>query len=288
MNTTVLKILLQHITNREICAAAIILTLILIGAIWLIRLCGFLSDRVFHKQWPFLLRAFLVFVCAGGVFLYACHAYLKMNVTAGSQAGTALMSNEAVIVHKIDEGYFFDGWGSDKAIIFYGEDRIEETAYAPLLNRIAMQGVDCFLITMPFQRAYLHEDAADAVRNRHSYYRWYMAAHGNAMETALHYVNKHQNQFDGLISFGAYPKQRLSDSLSYIGIYGQNDKLSGAGGYDPANLPEKRREATIRGANHSGFGDFGKLEFDGQASISSSLQQQLAAEMVRLALIGMN
>ena len=288
MNTDTLNILLQHITKREICAAAIILCLILIGVIWLVRLCGFLFEKAFHKQWNSWLRAFVVLFAAAGVFLYACYAYLSLNITAGTKAESALMSNEAVIVHKIDEGYFFDGWGSDKALIFYGEERIEETAYAPLLNRIAAQGIDCFLVSMPFQRAYLDENAADEIRRSHTYYRWYMAAHGSAMDTALHYVNEHQKEYDGLIAFGAYPRQQLSGSLAYIGIYGQNDTLFNAGGYDQNNLPEKRREATIKGANHSGFGDFGTLEFDGQASISSSLQQQLAAEMVRLALIGMN
>ena len=288
MNTDTMNLLLQHITNREICAASIILCLILMGVIWLIRLCGFLFEKAFHKQWNFWLRAFLVLISAAGVFLFACYEYLNFNVSAGSQAETALMSTEAVMVHKIDGGYFFDGWGSDKALIFYGEERIEETAYAPLLNRIAMQGIDCFLVSMPFERAYLDENAADEIRRTHSYYRWYMAAHGSAMETAAHYVNEHQKEYDGLIAFGAYPKQRLSDSLAYIGIYGENDTLFAVGGYDQANLPAKRREATIRGANHSGFGDFGTLPFDGQAAISSSLQQQLAAEMVRLALIGMN
>ena len=45
-------------------------------------------------------------------------------------------------------------------------------------------------------------------------------------------------------------------------------------------------KAMITGANHSGFGAYEKPEMDHEALISSSLQRRLAAQMVRMALMG--
>ena len=81
---------------------------------------------------------------------------------------------------------------------------------------------------------------------------------------------------------------KLNDGLRLIAVYAQRDGLFDYDGYEQAksSFPEKTREAMITGANHSGFGAYEKPEMDHEALISSSLQQRLAAQMVRMALMG--
>ena len=77
-----------------------------------------------------------------------------------------IKSGNGVTVTQIDEGYFFDGPGEDKALIFYPGAKVEETAYAPIMKSLAEQGIDCFLIKMPIKLAILGANKADkSVRN---------------------------------------------------------------------------------------------------------------------------
>lgn len=60
-----------------------------------------------------------------------------------------LKSTSTVKVESIDGGIFWDGAGTNQALIFYPGAKVEYTAYVPLLHQIAEQGIDIFLVKMP-------------------------------------------------------------------------------------------------------------------------------------------
>ena len=48
-----------------------------------------------------------------------------------------LQTTDTVTVSKIEEGLFFDGVGTEKAMIFYPGAKVEYTAYAPIVRGLA-------------------------------------------------------------------------------------------------------------------------------------------------------
>ena len=91
------------------------------------------------KKWVKVLLIFFVISVAlvMATAVYASDYYRAVAV------GAYITSGNTVAVSQIDEGYFFDGPGTEDALIFYPGAKVDETSYAPLLNSLAEQGVDC-------------------------------------------------------------------------------------------------------------------------------------------------
>lgn len=80
---------------------------------------------------------------------------------ADTIANTALISNSSVTVSKLgDDLVFTPAGGASGGLIFYPGGKVEYTAYAPLMHRIAEQGIQCVLVKMPFNLAVLDISAA--------------------------------------------------------------------------------------------------------------------------------
>ena len=60
-----------------------------------------------------------------------------------------------VTVTKMNSGWLFDGAGDDQAMIFYPGAKVDSMAYAPLMWELAEEGLDCYLVDMPFHRKLL-------------------------------------------------------------------------------------------------------------------------------------
>ena len=111
------------------------------------------------------------------VILLVCVAFLIYTgqyYHADETAHAALMSDETVTVTQTDYGWLFDGPSVEDALIFYPGGKVEETAYAPLLHRLAGQCMDVCLVRMPFRLAVFGSDKADQVMAQHDYARWYI------------------------------------------------------------------------------------------------------------------
>ena len=91
--------------------------------------------------------------------------YVNDYYHAGDVAQKYVNGTDEVSVMKISNGLFLDGPGNDSALIFYPGAKVEYTSYLPLLSQMAEEGVDCFLIEMPFNLALLGEDSANAILN---------------------------------------------------------------------------------------------------------------------------
>jgi len=172
----------------------------------------------------------------------------------------------------------FDGYvelkaNSDVGLIFYPGAKVESYAYLVLLNALKEEGINGFLVKMPFNLAVLNINAADSIIETYPEIKhWYISGHSLGGAMASQYLDKNSDKFDGLIQLAAYP---LNDSEeNTLILYGSNDyilDLSNLDGFDAIS---------IDGGNHAYFGHYGEQEGDGVALISREDQQQITIEAI--------
>ena len=209
-------------------------------------------------------------------------AYTEQYYHAEESAYAALKSDESVIVTQTEYGWLFDGPSETDAFIFYPGGKVEETAYAPLLHRLAKQGMDVSLVRMPFRLAVLGVNKADQVMEQHDYERWYIGGHSLGGAMAASYAATHSSQLSGVFMLAAYPSKSLDGISKAVIIYGSEDGVLNRTRLEEANryLPNSSEIYVIEGGNHAQFGNYGRQAGDGNAAVSSEEQQQRAAEWI--------
>ena len=191
--------------------------------------------------------------------------------------------NKLVKVTKTDFGYAFDGPGEENALVFYPGAKVEDLAYADLLKRIAADGTDCYLVHMPLNFAFLGMNKADKIMSEYDYEHWYLAGHSLGGAMAAVYAEKNAEKLDGLIFLAAYSTKDLSKSgLKILSVYGSEDKVVNMDKIEQGRklMPDTYEEIRVDGANHAGFGDYGKQSGDGEASISADEQKAETADKI--------
>lgn len=171
------------------------------------------------------------------------------------------------------DGYVELKANSDIGLIFYPGAKVESYAYLVLLNSLKEEGINVFLVKMPFNLAVFNINAADSIIEAYPNIKnWYIAGHSLGGAMASQYLDKNSDLFDGLIQLAAYP---LNDSEeNTLILYGSNDyilDLSNLEGFDAVN---------IVGGNHAYFGNYGEQEGDGVALITREDQQQTTIESI--------
>ncbi len=221
---------------------------------------------------PLLVAALLV-----GFFLY-----ISVYAHADESAGKALASDAAVTVTETDFGFFLDGSGTEDALIFYPGGKVEATAYAPLLRRLAEGGLDVFLVEMPFRLAFFGTNRADGIMERYHYERWYLGGHSLGGAIAAVYASEHGGSLCGLILLAAYPTKPLDESLALLSVCGSEDGVLRQEAYESGKQfwPASAEECRIEGGNHAQFGDYGPQSGDGSPAISAEEQQRQTAEAI--------
>ena len=233
------------------------------------------SDRVRKGKLWIILPALLVLLAA------AFFIYVGIWFHADPSSARALVSDEDAAVTETDFGWFFDGPGTEHALVFYPGGKVEETAYAPFLRLLAQGGVDVFLVRMPFRLAVFDVNGADGVLSSYDYDRWYVGGHSLGGAMAAIYASRHED-ISGVILCAAYPTKPLADGILEVTVYGSEDGIVNRG-----KLIEGRQYASgnaveeeIPGGNHAQFGNYGVQPGDGEAAISAEQQQELAAEII--------
>ena len=170
-------------------------------------------------------------------------AWLSDFYRADSDAGRYLVSTGGVTVERSANGWRFDGPGEAAALIFYPGAKVEASAYAPLLFRLAEGGVDAFLVKMPFNIAFFNKQAADRLIGSYRYESWWYA-----------FLSVYGDR-DGVLNFERYEAKR-------------------------AYWPRNARELVIPGGNHAQFGSYGRQSGDGEAAIGREEQQQITVDAI--------
>lgn len=199
---------------------------------------------------------------------------------------SALASSDAVQVQPVQQGWLFDGPGEQDALVFYPGAKVEASAYAPLMNDLAQRGIDCFLVEMPFNLAFLDMNAASSILDDPaygSYERWFLAGHSLGGAMAANYAADHPEQLSGLVLLAAYPTKSLQTAgFPVLSIYGSNDGVVNRSRIEEGRslMPPIYEELVIEGGNHAQFGSYGAQDGDGEALISSGEQRAQTADAI--------
>lgn len=246
----------------------------------------------------FIIVVVFIFLICG----LAAAGYVNDYYLAGDSALAALQSDELVTVTvqenktvvfapnmpltgaaaNIDAGDF----SAPRGLIFYPGGKVEYTAYAPLLRKLAERGWHCVLVKMPANLAVLDMNAADGIADQFPEVEsWYMGGHSLGGAMAASYVAKHEDAFDGLILLASYSTEDLATAgLNVYSLYGSEDMVLNHEKYEEyySNLPADVHELVIEGGCHAGFGDYGAQDGDGVPAITADEQIEITANLLAL------
>lgn len=217
----------------------------------------------------------------------ACALYVGDYYRADTEALEAFSPAHPVTCEAWKDGTMVirpEGRDPVAGLIFYPGGKVEHTAYTPLMETLASEGILCVLVEMPFRLAVLDVNAADGIPQAFPEVEcWYMGGHSLGGSMAASYLASHTEDFDGLILLGSYSTADLSGSgLTVLSVYGSEDGVMNREKYAEykSNLPEGFTEVIIEGGNHAYFGAYGEQEGDGTATVTPAEQLRQTAEAI--------
>ncbi len=185
------------------------------------------------------------------------------------------LENENVSIISEDVIAVYPDEKSDIGLVFYPGAKVEFEAYLPLLIEISNKAkVNCFLVEMPFNYAFLDEDKAlDIINENQEITSWYMAGHSLGSSMAGTFSEKNEDIIDGVIYLGGYIYGDYPAEKS-LTIYGSLETRV------DSIIDYTQNVVKIEGGNHSQFGNYGLQPGDKKAGISRETQQEITAEKI--------
>ena len=199
---------------------------------------------------------------------------------------SALESTESVTVTNDKWIQFSPVEAVKTGLIFYPGGLVEPTAYAPVLHKIAEEGVLVIIVPMPLNLAIFNTGAANAVIDAYpDISTWVLAGHSLGGAAAAIFADNNPTRIDALALWDSYPANSadLSDhSLDVISIFGTTNNFPNTDNFDDNKylLPEDTIFVAIEGASHAQFGDYGPQRGDVVPSISLAEQHERVAEIM--------
>ncbi len=241
---------------------------------------SFLADK--RKRRIFIITTSVVLALA--IIVGASAIYLGDYYRADNEAIGAFLPQGATWEEKTDGTIVFEPEGATNGFIFYPGGKVEYTAYVPLMQACAEQGILCVLVQMPFNLAVLDVNAADGLQEEYPEIEdWYIGGHSLGGSMAASYLEKNAEDYEGLILLGSYSTSDLSDiDLAVLSVFGSEDKVMNREKYDEnkSNLPTDFTEIVIDGGCHAYFGMYGAQDGDGTPTITNEEQIRLTVENI--------
>ena len=233
-------------------------------------------------------RILLIVVLLVALLGLAGGVYFDTYSRATPEAAALLEGSDAVEVKAMDKGWLLDGPGTEAALVFYPGGKVESTAYLPLLTALAEDGVDCFLVRMPLNMAFMDLNAAAAVQADYAYDRWYIGGHSLGGAMAAVYAAEHGEGLSGLILLAAYATKPLDQHLAVLELHGSEDGVLNRDKLEQGRqyLPASALSEELAGGNHAQFGDYGPQRGDGTATISREEQTRWAVDRIEGMILG--
>lgn len=206
---------------------------------------------------------------------------------ARSVALSALKSTDKVIITQDKYIVFTPTKETKKGLIFYPGGLVEPTAYAPVLRKIAEEGVLIVIAPMPFNLAILNTGAANAIIDQYpDISNWIIAGHSLGGASAAIYAYNNPTKINALVFWDSYPPDSANLSgknLPVLSIYGTtNNGVPNTENFDDKRylLPKDTVYVPIEGASHAQFGDYGPQKGDVVASISLNEQHEIVTKIM--------
>ncbi len=235
------------------------------------------ESNIKRRHCILLITAALLLALVIGVVLYVSTYY-----RADETALAALEGSETVAVESRDGLTLFLPREPVAGFIFYPGGKVESTAYAPLMLRLAQENILCVIVKMPCNLAVLNVDAAAGIPAQFPQVdRWYLGGHSLGGSMAASFLADHREDFAGLILLAAYSTEAISDG-NVLSVYGDRDGVMNREKYAKykENLPENTTEVVIPGGNHAFFGSYGHQKKDGHATITAQQQVEATVEAI--------
>ena len=223
-------------------------------------------------------------VLALALIVGACAIYLGDYYRADLDAIVVFLPQGATWKEEPDGKIVFEPEGATKGLIFYPGGKVEHTAYVPLMQACAEEGILCVLVEMPFHLAVLDINAADGVQKEYpAIEEWYIGGHSLGGSMAASYLADHAEDYEGLILLGSYSTADLSHTdLAVLSVFGSEDTVMNREKYaeNKSNLPSDFSEYVIDGGCHAYFGMYGAQDGDGTPTIPNEEQIRLTVEYI--------
>ena len=240
---------------------------------------NFLADK--RKRSIFIITTSIVLTLA--IIVGACAIYLGDYYRADAEAIGAFLP-QGTTWNEESGRIVLAPEGATKGFIFYPGGNVEYTAYVPLMQACAEEGILCVLVEMPFNLAVLDVNAADGIQEEYpEIEEWYIGGHSLGGSMAASYIADHTEEYEGLILLGSYATADLSDTdLAVLSLFGSEDKVMNREKYDKnkSNLPDDLTEFVIDGGCHAYFGMYGAQDGDGTPTITNEEQIRVTVENI--------
>lgn len=220
-----------------------------------------------------------------GLIGYATY-YLTSYLPADELAKNAMISTSEVEVIETASTITFTPTTSTPttALIYYPGGKVDPTSFAYAANEIAKNGTLVIIQKMPFNLAIFGVDKADSIRQNHpKIEKWFISGFSLGGTAASMYIQKHPDQFAGLILYASYTTKQYSiadQSIKVLSLSGTNDGLATPEKIkkESINLPSSTTYKIIDGANHTQMALYNGDHIqsgDNPASITKLEQQKL-------------
>ena len=233
-------------------------------------------------QFAFIGVVSIVIIGVLGVLVWAKTGTYPARAVALS----TLESTDRVTITQDKWIVFAPGEETETGLIFYPGGLVEPTAYAPILRKIAEEGVLVVITPMPLNLAILDTGAANAVIDEYPHIStWILAGHSLGGASPAIFAENNPTRIDAIAFWDSYPPDSadLSDSaISALSIFGTTDNVPNTDNFDDKRhlVPASTEFVGIEGASHAQFGDYGPQKGDVVASISLAEQHEQVAEIM--------
>lgn len=226
-------------------------------------------------------KGLLLTAVAALVLIVGCGVYVGDYYRAEE---TALSVPESVTEEILDDQMVFVPEEAKTGLIFYPGGKVEFTAYAPLMAKLAEQNVLCVLLKMPLNLAVLDVNGAAGIPEEYpKVEHWYLAGHSLGGSMAASFAAQNADACEGLILLAAYSTKDLTETgLKVCSLYGDQDGVLNLEKYREYrnNFPEGTMEVVLEGGNHAGFGSYGAQDGDGESTLAPGAQLQWTADRI--------
>ena len=236
------------------------------------------------KRWKKLVIICVSIIVACGI---GCAIYISDYYHAQEEAMESVRVNDDEVkgIEIENKQIIFAPDNPKAGLIFYPGGKVEYTAYAPLMEAFAREGILSIVVKMPGNLAVMDMNAAEGIKEQYlDIEKWYIGGHSLGGAMAASYVSDHTDEFEGLLLLAAYSTADISNSeLNVISVYGSEDKVLKMDSYQKnrENLPDDYVEEVIEGGCHAYFGYYGEQDGDGIPVITQEEQIRKTVEVFK-------